>query len=193
MAVSQASDGFALPCGRQLETLWDSIEAGTAVRPGTHERDCPHCSTALSSLTALREAASELAAEPVPVPPRLTDRIMSSVRAEIRRARMIPLPGLEPEGRAEISEQAVAIVLRFAADSIEGIRARHCTVRPHADDSAGGGHGRVDVEMTLAIRYGTRPGDEVLAVVRRAVMAAADARIGLRVARCDLYVEDIYQ
>ena len=46
--------------------------------------------------------------------------------------------------------------------------------------------------MTLAIRYGVRPGGEVLAAVRRAVLAAADARIGLRVVRCDLHVEDVW-
>jgi hypothetical protein len=202
MAVNQADDGFVLPCGRELEELWAALEAGTAVRPGGHEQSCPHCRTALSGLTALRDATRALAAEPVPVPGQLTGRIMAAVRAEVRRSRMVPLPAPEPEpgGHAEISEQAVAAVLRFAADGIEGIRARRCTVRPHADNDNGAGGGRpgdgsglVDVAMTLAIRYGTSPAQDVLDAVRRAVMAAGGARIGLRVARCDLYVEDVYQ
>jgi hypothetical protein len=202
MAVSQTSDDFVLPCGRGLDALWDGVEAGTAGEPGSHEHDCPHCQTAVASLTTLREATRELAAEPVRVPDRLTGRIMSAVRAEVRRSRTVPLPapGQGPGDRAEISEQAVAVVLRFAADSIDGIRARRCTVRLHGEETRGDGEhesdavpGLVDVEMTLAIRYGTGPADDVLAAVRRALAAAADAGIGLRIARCDLYVEDIYQ
>jgi hypothetical protein len=50
----------------------------------------------------------------------------------------------------------------------------------------------VDVELTLVIRYGTSPGEEVLAAVRRAVLASAESQLGLRVARCDLLVEDIW-
>lgn len=195
MAVSQASGDYALPCGRQLEALWESMQAGVAGLPGGHERGCPHCLTALSGLTALRDATRALAAEPVAVPPRLTGRIMAAVRADTRRARMLPLPaaGLEPGGQAEISERAVAVVLRFAADSVDGVRARRCAVRPHPGGGAAGEEpGWVNVELTLAIRYGISPGEEVLAAVRRAVLAAAEARIGLRVARCDLLVEDVW-
>lgn len=195
MAVSVASEDYALPCGRGIEGLWERMEAGTAGSPGTHEQNCPHCRTALAGLSALREAASGLAAEPVAVPPRLTGRIMAAVRAEARRARMLPLPdaGLEPGGRAEVSERAVAVVLRFAADSVGGIRARRCTVRPRAAaESPDGQRGWVDVELTLAVRYGTSPGGEVLAAVRRAVLASAESQLGLRVARFDLLVEDIW-
>jgi hypothetical protein len=195
MAVSQTSEGYALPCGRALEALWEDLEAGTAGLPGSHEQDCPHCLTALSGLVALRDATRELTAAPVAVPPRLTGRIMAAVRAEVRRTRLLPLPaaGLEPGGEAVISEQAVAIVLRFAADGVDGVRARRCAVRPRDPGEAPDGMpGWVDVEMTLAIRYGISPGEAVLAAVRRAVLAAADARIGLRVARCDLLVEDLW-
>jgi uncharacterized alkaline shock family protein YloU len=195
MAVSVASEDYALPCGRGIEDLWERMEAGTADIPGSHEDGCLHCRTALAGLSALREAASGLAVEPVAVPPRLVGRIMAAVRAEARRTRMLPLPdaGLEPGGRAEISEQAVALVLRFAADSIDGIRARRCAVRPRAaGESPDGERGWVDVELTLVIRYGTSPGEEVLAAVRRAVLASAESQLGLRVARCDLLVEDIW-
>jgi hypothetical protein len=195
MAVSQASEDYALPCGTGIDKLWDGMETGTVLRPGSHEESCPHCQTALSGLTALRDAAAGLAAEPVAVPPRLVGRIMAAVRVEVRRTRMLPLPAaeLEPGGQAESSEQAVAVVLRFAADSIDGVRARRCAVRPHdAAGSAAGRPGWLDVELTLAIRYGTSPGGEVLAAVRRAVLASAENQLGLRVARCDLLVEDIW-
>ncbi|HEX3715551.1 MAG TPA: Asp23/Gls24 family envelope stress response protein [Trebonia sp.] len=204
MAVSQTSEGYALPCGRQLEELWESLENGTAGVAGlagltgvagSHEQTCPHCLTALSGLVALRDATRELAAEPVDVPPRLTNRIMAAIRADVRRTRMLPLPedGLEPGGQADVSAQAVAAVLRFAADAVPGIRARRCSVRPRDPAAAPDGMtGWVDVEMTLAIRYGTASGEQVLAAVRQAVLAAAGAQIGLRVARCDLLVDDVW-
>jgi hypothetical protein len=195
MAVNQTSEGYALPCGRDLEALWERLDAGTAGLPGTHEQDCPHCQTALSGLTALRAATQALAAAPVAVPPRLTGRIMAAVRADRRRPRMLPLPaaGLEPGGQAEISQAAVAVMLRYAADSVDGVRARRCAVRARpADDAPDGTAGWVDVELSLTLRYGVTPGEQVLAAVRRALLAVADARIGLRVARCDLLVEDVW-
>jgi uncharacterized alkaline shock family protein YloU len=195
MAVSRASEDYALPCGRGIEELWQQLTAGVVPSPGSHEARCPHCRTALSGLSALRDATSELAAEPVTAPPRLAGAIMAAVRVEVRRARMLPMPGddLEPGGKAEISEQAVAVVLRFAADSIEGVRARRCRVRPaRAADGTPGQEDRVDVELTLAIRYGTSPAGQVLAAVRGAVLAAAEGHLGLRVARCDLLVDDVW-
>lgn len=195
MALNQASEGYALPCGRDLDALWESLEAGSAGPPGSHERACPHCLTALSGLAALRDATRELTAEQVAVPPRLAGAIMAAVRAEVRRARMVPLPaaGLEPGGQGEVSERAVAVVLRFAADSVDGVRARRCSVRPRDPGEAPGGEaGWVDVELSLAIRYGTAPGAQALAAVRRAVLAAAEDRVGLRVARCDILVDDVW-
>jgi hypothetical protein len=195
MAVSQTSEDYALPCGQHLETLWEELEAGTAGRPGSHERDCPHCQTALSGLSALRDATREMAAAPAGVPPRLTGRIMAAVRADRRRTRMLPMAGadFEPGGEAEISEQAVAVVLRFAADSVGGVRARRCTVRPRDPGEAPDGEGGwVDVELTLALRFRPSPDPRALAAVRQAVLAAAQDRIGLRVARCDLLVEDLW-
>ena len=195
MAVSETSEDYALPCGRQLETLWADLEAGTAAEPGSHEADCPHCQTALSGLTALREATEALAAAPAVVPPRLASRIMAAVRADLRRGRTLPLPGtgLEPGGSAEISEQAVAVVLRFAADSVAGIRARRCTFRPVPPSEAPDGEpGWTAVELTLAIGYRAGDGGDSLSAVRHAVLAAAETRIGLRVARCDLFVEDVW-
>ena len=101
MAVNRTSEGYALPCGRQIEALWESLEAGTAGRADSHEQDCPHCQTALSGLTALRDATRELAAEPVSVPPRLAGRIMAAVRADVRRTRMLPLPMADAGPRSD--------------------------------------------------------------------------------------------
>jgi hypothetical protein len=112
---------------------------------------------------------------------------MSAVRAEVRRRDMLPLPTSEP-GPLRVSEQAVAAVLRFAADGVPGVRARRCrvTVSPAAD-----GEMLLAVELGIAVSYHAFAAD-ALAVVRTRVTAAASGRVGLRVTRLDLTVTDLY-
>lgn len=189
MAVNGATDAeYRLPCGRDLEAVWDRLDAVEAGLGDEHETHCPHCTAARESLRALRAATGELIAEPEPPPPDLTSRIMSAVRAEVRRGRALPLATPLPGG-VEISERAVAAVLRFAADSVPGVRARRCRVKPVGTEPDG--RTVVDVELAVAVRAGT-PVVGVLPVVRERVCAALDARIGLRAGRLDLVVADVY-
>jgi hypothetical protein len=188
MAVDQADAGYLLPCGRTVDDAWERLAAVDAGRADEHELSCPHCRTAHQSLRALRDATEELAADLDEPAPGLTDRIMSAVRADIRRRDMLPLPAFEP-GAVEISEQAVAAVLRFAADEVPGVRARRCrlSVRLGPD-----GEPLVDAELTLAVSYLSHTHGAV-EVVRERAAAACVARVGFRLARLDLLVDDIYE
>ncbi|MFJ8815652.1 Asp23/Gls24 family envelope stress response protein [Amycolatopsis thermoflava] len=180
MAMNPATQGYALPCGRDMEQLWQRLEE---LGNDPHERDCPHCRAAHGSLQLLREATAELRHD-TPAPSQdLTSRIMAAVRAEVRRRELLPLPTHEPGG-ARISERVVAAILRFAADTVPGVRARHCrvTTRPGT---------KVEVEMELAVRYPDTTG-AALNLVRERVPAAAGARIGVEVARLDVSVTDLY-
>ena len=99
-------------------------------------------------------------------------------------------PTPEPGG-VEVSEQAVAVILRYAADSAGGVRARRCRVRKTGVDKDGASI--VEVELTLGVRLGNADGGETLARVRERVVAAAAARVGLSLAKLDLLVEDVYE
>ena len=191
MAVSSTTDSdYLLPCGRSLERVWERLDAVDAGLADEHERTCTHCAAARESLLILRGATRELIDEPDPPPPDLFGRIMTAVRTEMRRGRTIDLPG-EPPGALEVSEQAVAVVLRYAADTVDGVRARGCHVRgngPGAD-----GETTVEVEMTLAVRADGRSVDEVVPLVRERVRAAASARVGLVLERLDIVVADLYE
>jgi len=138
----------------------------------------------------LREVTGRLVEHPLEPSVGLTDRIMAAVRAEVRRHDMVPLPSAEA-GAVLISEQAAATVLRFAADSVEGVHARRCriTATPSADDA--GGVGAVEVELSVAVSYHSFAGGD-LEVVRERVSAAAAAGIGVRLARLDVIVADLY-
>ncbi|WP_177329046.1 Asp23/Gls24 family envelope stress response protein [Amycolatopsis australiensis] len=175
---------YELPCERDVEQVWERLDAVGAGLADEHELTCPHCRAARESLLALREATAELAAEEDAPSPDLLGRIMSAVRAEVRRGSMVPLPSPEP-GLVEISEQAVAAVLRYAADTVDGVRARRCRVRTDAE-------GAVEVTLTLAVSVRTATGGEALSLVRQRVTAAAAARVGLTLAKLDLLVDDVY-
>ncbi|MEU1280254.1 Asp23/Gls24 family envelope stress response protein [Streptomyces sp. NPDC005805] len=197
MEVS-GEQGRVLPCGRDTETVWRRTGAGNgratgpldAARAGDgHDPGCAHCAAVEEGFAVLRAATDELVAERVRPSAGLTGRIMSAVRAERRRRHLLVLPTGEP-GQARISEQAVASVLRSAADSVEGVRARHCRVAP-AGAEDGAEDGAVRVELCIAVRYrGFRA--EAVAEVRERVRAAAAARIGVPLARLDLTVEDVH-
>lgn len=187
MAVNQ---GYELPCDRELEQVWERLDAVGEGLADEHELSCPHCMTARESLLALREATQELVSEIEQPSPDLVGRIMSAVRAEVRRGQMVGLPTSEP-GVVEVSEQAVAVVLRYAADSVAGIRARRCRVRTVGVGEAG--ESLVEVELTLAVSIHNATGGEALDRVRERVSVAAAARVGLQLVKLDLMVDDIYE
>ncbi|WP_040720860.1 hypothetical protein [Nocardia veterana] len=191
MALKEMTDsGYTLPCGRSVEQVWDRLDAVEAGLADEHELNCPHCTAARESLRMLRDATRELAEEPDPPPPAMFDRIMSAVRAEVRRGRMVELATPHP-GSVEVSEQAIAVVLRYAADTVPGVRARSCRI----DDFGPQPDGRhaVAVAMTISVRHGDTAVERIVPQVRERVRAAASARIGLVLERLDIAVVDIFQ
>ncbi|GAB1509233.1 anti-sigma factor [Actinophytocola sp. KF-1] len=174
MAVNQA---YLLPCGRDVEDVWAHLDGGDE-----HDRACPHCQGARQSLTVLRDLTKELADEETAPPRDLTGRIMAAVRTEIRRHELVG-----PPGGVRVSAQAVAAVLRFAADGVPGVRARGCRVTEAPDDDLA-----IEVTMTIAVEFG-RFALGAVDEVRSRVASAARAQVGVRLARLDLTVADLYE
>ncbi|MEV6238689.1 Asp23/Gls24 family envelope stress response protein [Lentzea sp. NPDC051838] len=177
----EVTSDYDLPCGRDVEQVWESIDLSDG-----HTRSCPHCAAVRESLLVLRAATEEMAREEVEPPSDLVSRVMSAVRADVRRSDVVPLPG---DGLARVSTRAVAAVLRYAADGVAGVRARRCRVAEapestHADPV-------IEVELDIAITTAVTP--EAFEEVRRRVLAAASARIGVRLARLDLVVSDVLE
>jgi uncharacterized alkaline shock family protein YloU len=190
MAMNPATqDDYLLPCGRDVETVWERLADQTeqAEQPDEHELTCPHCRQVRTGLLAVRAATEELITDDAEPSAGLTGRIMSAVRADVRRRELLPLATAEP-GPLRISEQAVAAVLRFAADSVPGVRARRCRVTATV---AANGEVGLTIDLAIAVSYGAFAAD-ALDVVRERVSAAATGRIGPRVDRLDLTVTDLY-
>ncbi|MGQ0576371.1 MAG: Asp23/Gls24 family envelope stress response protein [Pseudonocardia sp.] len=178
MALNVDVDGHLLPCGRSVEQVHDDLEAGRPVDPG-----CPHCAAARSSLENLFEATRALVADTAEPRPALLDRVMQAVRAERRRQTPLRLP--TPVGTADVAEQAVAAVLRWAADGVPGVRARSCRITV---GEGGGAH----VRMSLSLRFDGEPVRSRLDDVRRRVGAALAGQVGLVAQIVDLDVVDLW-
>jgi len=180
-------DGHPLPCGRSVEDVFDDLDAG---RTSEHSRAGEHCATARRSVENLMEATAALVADPSEPSPNLLDRIMQAVRAEARRGEVL---SLDEAGRSngpcptDISEAAVAAVLRFAADSVDGVWARSCHITDEPEHAA-----TVGVAMSLTLRYGTGPVDGLLGEVRGRLAAALAGQVGLHAHRVDLQIVDVW-
>ncbi|OLR93280.1 hypothetical protein [Actinokineospora bangkokensis] len=177
MAMNASTRGHPLPCGRDLEGVWEHLDA-----PDGHERGCPDCRAARADLLVLRTATAELVEEDLRPPPGLTGRIMGAVRADLRRRDLVALPATAPD-TARISTRAAAAVLRSAVDAVDGVRARHCGVAERAD-------GVVEVDLHVAVSPG-HLSPAALDAARDRVVAAAGARIGWAAVKLDLTVVDL--
>jgi hypothetical protein len=181
MAVKLADD--RLPCGHDIDQLWDHLAKGT---PDEHARSCEYCQAALNEIRPLRTATSELAAQPVRPPADLSGRVMAAVRARTSAAPRIALPG--PAGnRLFISERAAAFILRAAGDTVDGVRARSCRLTPDAHDVSAS----ADLKLSISLRF-DMPALAAARAVRMAVQTAARAQLGLTLGRIDIDVVDVH-
>ncbi|MBK1783382.1 Asp23/Gls24 family envelope stress response protein [Prauserella cavernicola] len=200
MALNGPPEDNALPCGRSLERLWERLDDGAGGPGGAgrstdgtdgtdvtddHVRSCPHCSAALSGLGELRTATTSLKEERVRPARDLTARIMAAVRAEPRGLGAMFALDAQERGRTDISERAVAAIVRFAAEGVDGVRAGRCEL--HAAGTTEDGTAMVEGRLTVSVAYGVEFAG-VLERVRRQAVDACTARVGVLLARLDIEV-----
>ena len=120
---------------------------------------------------------------------------MQAVRAEGRRGAALPLVPTDDTGAAttpvlgpvDISEQAVAAVVRYAANTVDGVRARSCRVIADPADPLA-----LRIEMTVAMRYGAGPVEAVVDTVRARIGSALRGQVGVRATVVDVDVVDVW-
>ncbi|MER5949451.1 Asp23/Gls24 family envelope stress response protein [Streptomyces sp. NPDC001904] len=178
------ADDERLACGRPLSWVWESWEEQS---DDPHLRTCPHCQEAVGDLDRLESAVRELREEPVDAgydASTLTRRVMDVVRLELRPGRPLPLGG--PDEDLWVMEAVAARTLREAAESVAGVQAGSCRLRP-AD---GAGADRVEVRLEIHAPADAHLPD-LAEDVRARVRDAADRRLGMEIASVDIRVTDL--
>ena len=195
MEVNKLGDrlgGHPLPCGRFVEDVFDDLEVG---RTDEHARTCPHCATARRSLTTLMEATRALVDDPAEPSPNLLDRIMQAVRAEARRGPALPLVPTDDTG-------AVACRTWGRSTSPSRPSPLWCATPPTPSRGYGPAAAglsptprtrmRLRIEMTVSLRYGTGPVQDLLDTVRARIGSALQGQVGVRAGAVDLHVVDLW-
>lgn len=183
-----------LGCGRRIDELWEAIDTA----PNDHERHCPDCQqarVALYNLASVTEAMRHQDPHQWQLQPggRVKDAIMMVARAEIRRGKRIPLRATQA-GAITISEQALAALVRFSADTMTGVRARRCSIElPETGSAAHGANDGPDINIRLRVAASASLSiPETIADVRERIMAVVQAQVAINARQIDVLVEDLY-
>lgn len=190
-------DRLELGCGRTIDEVWAGID-----RPATaHERSCGQCIAARQSLETLRAMTAqhrlledEAATSPDPAlrpRPRVRENILAVARAEVRRGRRIPL-AITGLGPILVSEQALLALIRLAADSVPGVRARQVEITPRRAENDVPGPLRLE-EITCRIAMSrTVLLPQTARDVRRQVVAVLARHVSVDPLAVNIVAEDLY-
>lgn len=204
MALNE--DQPRLGCGRLIDEVWASIDEP----PSTHEQTCADCQSAraaLHHLVAVTESMRDRDRDNPALQPgkRVKEAIMMVARAEVRRSRRTPL-ATTSLGTIDISEQALSALIRFAASTLPGVRARRCTVTaprtiqaPQAGQATQAGASATtmidveDVRITLTVALSSQVRIPVtMELLRERVGTIVQAQTSITMQQIDILVEDLY-
>jgi uncharacterized alkaline shock family protein YloU len=203
LPVRQLLDAATLPCGSDVDHLFEQVAAGRAGDRDAHQRDCVHCQAALGELASLWSPVSEAAAAPVPAPPGLVAAVMSQIRI-LARDIWYTLEITEI-GVVRIAARIVAALARDCARTIPGVRvalgrstqgrlaelAEKATFGHRHPHAAVGVLGRTAVvDLAVAVSY-DQPVHEVARNIQRHVTATLRDQAGLQSVTVNVTVDDI--
>lgn len=207
MALDETS---ILGCGHSIDEVWANIDHP----PTAHETSCTLCGAARQSLQSLRAATAgyqDLEAhdagpetdEALRPRPRVRENILAVARAEVRRGRRIPIAATAL-GPVMLSEQALVSLIRGAADSVAGVRARRISLtapivaepghRTGTDADPDGGAPAVVLEQVtcrIAVSH-TVSAPRVADTVRDHVIVALSRHVAIDPKAVNIVVEDLY-
>ncbi len=132
----------------------------------------------------LRSGLRAMRGQTVAVPRELARRVIADVRTYPPPGRDIPTEG------ASAKESDIATLIRATADTVDGVRARACRVKPCRDAKGTPIVGPLEVELSFAVSYGSSIPAVGEALIPK-VSAALSSRYGLSVGRLHLKAVDL--
>ncbi|WP_049830325.1 hypothetical protein [Arthrobacter sp. RIT-PI-e] len=186
-----------LGCGRDLDEVWASIDEP----PSAHEQHCEDCRSARASLHHLASVTDSMREKDRTDPElqpgtRVREAIMMVARAEVRRGRRAPL-ARTGFGAVDISEQALTALIRFAASTLPGVRARRCSISTTGPGGTRAPSGDpvdvTDVRITLRVALpSTMRIPPAMVSLRERVGAIVQSQTSITMKQIDIVVEDLY-
>jgi uncharacterized alkaline shock family protein YloU len=192
-----------LPCGAEMDVLFEQVADGRATELDDHQQDCVHCQAALGELSILWAPVAEQAAAPVAAPPGLTAAVMSQIRVLVRDI-WYTLQTTDL-GVIRIAARIVAALARDAARTVPGVRvalgrsthsklaalAEEATFKHRHPHAAVGVLGRTAVvDLAVAVQYGD-PVHEVARNIQQQVITALRENVGLQTVHVNVNVDDV--
>jgi uncharacterized alkaline shock family protein YloU len=196
-------DAVTLPCGTEMDVLFEQVADGHATELDDHQQDCVHCQAALGELAVLWAPVAEQAAFPVAAPPGLTAAVMSQIRVLVRDI-WYTLQTTDL-GVIRIAARIVAALARDAARTVPGVRvalgrsthsklaalAEQATFKHRHPHAAVGVLGRTAVvDLAVAVQYGN-PVHEVARNIQQQVIISLRENIGLQTVTVNVNVDDV--
>ena len=202
-AVRQLLGAAIVPCGADVDLLFEQVADGCGADRSAHQQQCVHCQAALSELMTLWDPVAELAAAPVSPPPGLAAAVMSQVRALVRD--IWYTLEITESGAIRIAARIVATLARDCARMVPGVRvalgrstqgriaalAEKATFGHRHPHAAAGVLGRTAVvDLAVAVSCNA-PVHGVARDIQRQVTATLRDQVGLRSVTVNVAVDDI--
>ena len=202
-AIRVLLNAATLPCGADMDVLFEQVADGDAAGLDEHQRHCVHCRAALGELSVLWAPVAERAATPVTAPPGLTAAVMAQIRVLVRDV-WYTLQTTEL-GVIRIAARIVAALARDAARTVPGVRvvlgrsthsklaalAEQATFAHRHPDAAVGVLGRTAVvDLAVAVQYGA-PVHEVARNIQNQVITTLRENIGLQTVNVNVNIDDV--
>ncbi len=175
--------------GHTIEELADYLDRGRAPRDPAIESS-PGCRLALANMQRLRElsvgALQRRAADQADRETAWIDRLLDTIRAEVRSGRDVPIAHPDPRLRLAMTEAAVRGVVRRAGDALGDVVMGRCELDGDVDVPGA----PVRVSLTAGLLYGASA-DRAADRLRTAVATALAEHTELAIASIDVRFDDV--
>ncbi|MDQ2845437.1 MAG: hypothetical protein M3Y77_03600 [Actinomycetota bacterium] len=185
--MALANEPGRLSCGR------DPLEVVDLARLGVldeHSRSCRYCRAAIAAGEQHLRLADSLRELPVQAPASLLPAVMTTVWAELRPGRNIPLPA--SHGSAFATERAIAATVQQGLDELPDLLVHLCRLQVSNDAHPHPVEQPLRIEVRAAAAYPT----DLTALADSARIHAAGillSQFGLTPHTIDVFFVDIFQ
>jgi uncharacterized alkaline shock family protein YloU len=202
-AARQLLRSVTLPCGAEVDLLFEQAADGRGTDLDAHQRQCVHCQAAIAEFTTMWEPVTELATRLVSGPPGLAAAVMSQIRVLVRDVwYTLQVTDLGP---VRIAARIVAALARDSARRVPGVRvalgrsshgrlaalAERATFSHRHPHAAVGVLGRTAVvDLAVAVSYGD-PCHRVAEDIQRNVIAELRDMVGLKTVTVNVTIDDV--